>query len=103
MGAILHSSNAFVENDAEATFNIDDIVYPASFSMSLNLSGHNIVAGTMTKKDYEKIQDDPNVKVEIDHEVHVLEEDHDTNLRRKLSENTPYGISMVLQDMDFWS
>jgi subtilisin family serine protease len=118
-----------VENDAEATFNIDDIgteddidgldatdtvkvlmkktsddvVYPASFSMSLNLSGHNIVAGTMTKKDYEKIQDDPNVKVEIDHEVHVLEEDHDTNLRRKLSENTPYGISMVLQDMDFWS
>ena len=127
--AILHSSNAFVENDAEATFNIDDIgteddidgldatdtvkvlmkktsddvVYPASFSMSLNLSGHNIVAGTMTKKDYEKIQDDPNVKVEIDHEVHVLEEDHDTNLRRKLSENTPYGISMVLQDMDFWS
>jgi hypothetical protein len=66
-----------VENDAEATFNIDDIgteddidgldatdtvkvlmkktsddvVYPASFSMSLNLSGHNIVAGTMTKKD----------------------------------------------------
>merc|ERR1711862_663083 len=81
----------------------DDVVYPASFSMSLNLSGHNIVAGTMTKKDYEKIQDDPNVKVEIDHEVHVLEEDHDTNLRRKLSENTPYGISMVLQDMDFWS
>jgi len=127
--AILHSSNAFVENDAEATFNIDDIgteddidgldatdtvkvlmkqtsddvVYPASFSMSLNLSEHNIVAGTMTREDYEKMQDDPNVKVEIDHDVHVLEEDHDTNLRRKLSENTPYGISMVLQDRNFWS
>merc|ERR1712238_248269 len=80
-----------------------NVVYPASFSMSLDLPEHNIAAGTVTKEDYEKMKDDPNVKVEIDHKVGILEKNHATNLRRKLAENTPYGISMVLQDMNFWS
>merc|ERR1711935_609662 len=58
-----------------------------------------------TKEDYESLKDDPNVEVEIDHAMQVLEEprQHIDNLRRKLSENTPFGISMVLQDRDFWS
>jgi len=84
---------------------IKDVFIPLSFSMNVDLPAYNLAAGSMTKQDYERLKDDPNVEVEIDHPMQVLEEprQHIDNLRRKLSENTPYGISMVLQDMDFWS
>merc|ERR1712174_79547 len=82
-----------------------DVVMPLSFSSMMDLPEYNIAAGSMTKQDYESLKDDPNVEVEIDHAMQVLEEprQHIDNLRRKLSENTPFGISMVLQDRDFWS
>merc|ERR1712176_762947 len=81
----------------------EDVVFPTSFGLSLDLPEHNIVAGTTWGEDYESIKDDSNIIVEIDREVGVLEKNHVTNLRRKLAENTPYGIRMVLQEMNFWS
>merc|ERR1711862_528720 len=85
--------------------NSADVVMPLSFSSMMDLPEYNIAAGSMTKEDYESLKDDPNVEVEIDHAMQVLEDprQHIDNLRRKLSENTPFGISMVLEDRDFWS
>merc|ERR1712176_675099 len=81
----------------------EDVVFPTSFGLSLDLPEHNIVAGTTWGEDYESIKDDSNIIVEIDREVGVLEKNHVTNLRRKLAENTPYGIRMVMEEMNFWS
>lgn len=39
--------------------------------------------------------------VDIDHEMRALETD--PSLRRRLAEDIPYGIPVVLQDIDFWN
>lgn len=84
----------------------DDAVFPMSFNTEMEVKSHGIAGGTMTKGAYESMVNDSesNFYVELDEEkLYALEEDHITNLRRRLAENTPYGINMVLQDKNFWS
>merc|ERR1719464_1035789 len=55
----------------------------------------------MTKKDMQFLSQNPNIeRVELDSKVYAL--DDRAGYVRKLAEETPYGIPMVLEDMDFW-
>jgi len=68
-----------------------------------------IIAAKVTKKDMEELKSDPNVgNLEVDQMAYVLDDTagHDRKLYNVLAdvmnEDTPYGIPMVLEDMDFW-
>merc|ERR1712241_1057268 len=70
-------------------------------NVAMEIESAGIIAATVTKKDMEYLAQRRDVKhIEIDTKVYALE-DTDGHFRR-LSEETPYGIPMVLEDMDFW-
>jgi len=70
-----------------------------NINVSIEKSG--IIGARVTKKEMEELKSDPNVeRVEVDQKAHVLGKP--TGHVRKLAEDTPYGIPMVLEDMDFW-
>jgi len=71
--------------------------------ITMHMKKHGIIAGNVSPETMEALEKNPSMKVERDHKVWALEENHVGNLRRRLNENEPYGIPMVLQDMDFWS
>merc|ERR1719464_1813 len=55
----------------------------------------------MTKKDMQFLSQNPNIeRVELDSKVYALEDT--AGYVRNLAEDTPYGIPMVLEDIDFW-
>merc|ERR1719232_868718 len=74
-----------------------------SMSMNINvqIERAGIFGATVTRKQMEYLRKDPKIKyVEYDQKVSIVR-DTSGNLRN-LAEETPYGIPMVLQDMDFW-
>merc|ERR1712039_772215 len=60
-----------------------------------------IIGATVSMDEFEDLKKNRNVEsVEIDYPQYVL--DGTAGYVRKLAEETPYGIPMVLEDMDFW-
>jgi len=79
-------------------------VLPMSLKVTTKIEGFGIVAGEMTKEQYEDILNDEYSPWSIEEDGYVgpLDLEGSSNLRRNLAESTPYGIPMVLQDMNFW-
>lgn len=79
--------------------------YPQSLRVTMEIQGGEIVAGTMTKQDYESMANDEfsSFAVELDQKAVGAGYAEHANVRRELADFIPYGIPMVLQDMDFWS
>jgi len=70
-------------------------------STETKLDKAGIIAATVTMDEMEDLKRSHGVKrVEVDTSVYVLGEI--TGNVRNLAEETPYGIPMVLEDMDFW-
>merc|ERR1712241_1504145 len=70
-------------------------------NVAMEIESAGIIAATVTKKDMEYLAQRRDVKhIEIDTKVYALEDT--AGHVRRLSEETPYGIPMVLEDMDFW-
>merc|ERR1712084_208201 len=67
------------------------------------IEGFGIVAGSMTWEQYEDIMGDEYSPWSIEEDGYVGALEGSSNLRRNLAESTPYGIPMVLQDMNFWN
>jgi len=78
-------------------------VLPMSLKVTTTIEGFGIVAGSMTKKQYEDISNDEYSPWSIEEDGYVGALEGSSNLRRNLAESTPYGIPMVLQDMNFWN
>jgi len=73
-----------------------------STKIGMKIESAGIYGLTVTKKQMEELARDPDFKyVEYDHNVSVVGDT--TGHLRKLAEETPYGIDMVLQDMAFWN
>merc|ERR1740121_29215 len=78
----------------------------SALSMSLqkvnvNIEKAGIIGATVSMDELEDLKKNRNVEyVEIDYPQYVL--DDTAGYVRKLAEETPYGIPMVLEDMDFW-
>jgi len=70
-------------------------------NINVSIEKAGIIGARVTKKEMEELKSDPNVeRVEVDQKAHVLGKP--TGHVRKLAEDTPYGIPMVLEDMNFW-
>jgi len=117
-------------SDVEATFNIEDdrdsinsnsrrddaevpvIIIPKdsegslmamSVSVKVNalIKDGEYIAASVSKKDIAALEENPHIKsVIVDEKMYVVGE-KEGNLRN-LAEEKPYGIDMVLQDMEFW-
>jgi len=73
-----------------------------SAKINAQIDSAGIIAATMTRKDVEKLkQKDYIERIEPDTTVYAFEDT--AEYVRKLAEETPYGIEMVLQDMTFWN
>jgi len=131
--AILCSSNAADSRNDEtkATFNIDEregdnsfeslsneapvnvliqtksgrgassMAFSMSMKINMEIEGTGIIGATVTKRDFGNLQNNRDIVVELDQTLQVVG-DPVGNLR-KLAEEEPYGIPMVLQNMTFWS
>jgi len=64
--------------------------------------GFNYMGITVKYSQIEELEKNEHIEaVDIDHEMRALETD--SSLRRRLAEDIPYGIPVVLQDIDFWN
>merc|ERR1740129_651058 len=69
--------------------------------VNVNIEKAGIIGATVSMDEYENLKKNRLVEnVEIDYPQYVLEDT--AGYVRKLAEETPYGIDMVLEDMDFW-
>merc|ERR1712174_136672 len=60
-----------------------------------------IISATLTKEEIETLRENPGIKyIEEDETLYAV--DDTAGHIRKLAESAPYGIPMVLEDMDFW-
>merc|ERR1719225_1134699 len=70
-------------------------------NVAMEIESAGIIAATVTKKDMQYLEQNENIeRIEEDYKVFALEDT--AEYVRKLSEDTPYGIPMVLQDMNFF-
>jgi len=70
-------------------------------NVNLNIEKAGIIGATVSMDEFEDLKKNSNVEmVEIDYPQYAL--DDRAGYVRKLAEETPYGIPMVLEDMDFW-
>merc|ERR1719264_554251 len=77
------------------------MVMMMSQNVHTKIDSANLIAATMTKKDVKLLEQNENIeRIEEDYKVFALGEKN--SHIRKLAEETPYGIPMVLEDMDFW-
>jgi len=75
-----------------------------SMSVDMEIKSKGLMAATVTKKDIAYLKQNPDVvSVEVDETLHVLGERDPVGNLRKLAEEVPYGISMVLQDVAFFN
>merc|ERR1719412_2851579 len=69
--------------------------------VNVNIEKAGIIGATVSMDELEDLKKNHNVEhVEIDYPQYAL--DDTAGYVRKLAEETPYGINMVLEDMDFW-
>ena len=114
----------------EATFNIEDdrdsnninslrddaevpvIIMPmdpegTSMAMSVSvkvnamIKGGEYIAASVLKRDIQALKENPHIKAVLADEPMYVVGEKEGNLRN-LAEDDPYGIGMVLQDMEFW-
>merc|ERR1719463_471557 len=72
-----------------------------SSDIATEIASTGIIAATLTKKEIEMLRENPGIKsIEEDFTLYAV--DDTAGHIRKLTEETPYGIPMVLEDMDFW-
>jgi len=70
-------------------------------NVNVNIEKAGIIGATVSMDEFEDLKKNRNVEsVEIDYPQYAL--DDRAGYVRKLAEETPYGIPMVLEDMDFW-
>merc|ERR1712194_430957 len=70
--------------------------------IDMEIKRAGILGTTITKKDIQYFEQHPDIeRIEVDQTLYALgnKERH----LRKLAEETPYGIPMVLQDVNFWN
>jgi len=80
------------------------MVQSMSMSVDMEIKSKGLMAATVTKKDIAYLKQNPDVvSVEVDETLHVLGERDPVGNLRKLAEEVPYGISMVLQDVAFFN
>merc|ERR1711862_739917 len=78
-----------------------NIIKSLSMNVAMEIESAGIIAATVTKKDMEYMGENPGIKyIEEDSTLYAV--DDTAGHIRKLAEDTPYGIPMVLEDMDFW-
>ena len=78
------------------------IAQSMSLKIDMQIKRAGILGTTITKKDIQYFEQHPDIeRIEVDQTLYALgnKERH----LRKLAEETPYGIPMVLQDMNFWN
>merc|ERR1712176_653563 len=72
-----------------------------SMNVAMEIESAGIIAATVTKKDMHYLAQQPNIQsIEVDTTVYALEDT--AGYVRNLAEDTPFGIPMVLEDMNFW-
>merc|ERR1712157_700387 len=72
-----------------------------SMNVAMEIESAGIIAATVTKKDMQYLAQQPNIQsIEVDTTVYALEDT--AGYVRNLAEDTPFGIPMVLEDMNFW-
>merc|ERR1712176_1364947 len=77
------------------------MVMTMSSDVTTEIASTGIIAATLTKKEIEMLRENPGIKyIEEDSTLYAV--DDTAGHIRKLAEDTPYGIPMVLEDMDFW-
>ena len=83
--------------DPEGTF----VAQSIALKVNTVIERTGLIAATVRKSDIQSLEDNPHIKsVVTDDEVFVVGEK--VGHLRYLAEEKPYGIDMVLQDMDFW-
>jgi len=76
-----------------------DAIKSMSINVNMEIDSAGIYGVTMTKAQAAILSEREDIeRVEYDQEVSVVRDEY----VRKLAEDTPYGIDMVLQDMTFW-
>jgi len=78
------------------------IAQTMSLKIDMEIKRAGILGTTITKKDIQYFEQHPDIeRIEVDQTLYALgnKERH----LRKLAEETPYGIPMVLQDVNFWN
>merc|ERR1712176_1550147 len=77
------------------------MVMTMSSEVATEIASTGIISATLTKKEIEMLRENPGIKyIEEDETLYAV--DDTAGYIRKLAEDTPYGIPMVLEDMDFW-
>merc|ERR1711862_1194 len=72
-----------------------------SMNVAMEIESAGIIAATVTKKDMQYLAQQPNIQsIEVDTTVYALEDT--AGYVRNLAEDAPFGIPMVLEDMNFW-
>merc|ERR1712157_645240 len=72
-----------------------------SMNVAMEIESAGIIAATVTKKDMQYLAQQPNIQsIEVDTTVYALEDT--AGYVRNLAEDTPFGIPIVLEDMNFW-
>jgi len=78
------------------------MVQTMSLKVDMQINRAGILGTTITKKDIQYFEEHPDIeRIELDQTLHAL--GNPGSHLRKLTEETPYGIPMVLQDIDFWN
>merc|ERR1712194_717567 len=78
------------------------IAQTMALKIDMEIKRAGILGTTITKKDIQYFEQHPDIeRIEVDQTLYALgnKERH----LRKLAEETPYGIPMVLQDVNFWN
>jgi len=81
---------------------ITDYMLPMSMSVKKEIGRTGIKPATVSKRDLQQLERS-GIIYEFDSKVFVLGHPDSASHLRKLAEETPYGIPMVLENMDFWN
>merc|ERR1711983_109860 len=77
------------------------MVMAMSSDVATEIASTGIISATLTKEEIGMLRENPGIKyIEEDSTLYAV--DDTAGHIRKLAEDTPYGIPMVLEDMDFW-
>ena len=92
---------ALIQTKTNGSTGTSFLAQTMSLNVEMNIERAGIIGTTITKKEMRRLGRHPDVLlIKPDYTVQLLEDP----LRhgRKLPEEKPYGIDMVLQDPDFW-